>query len=235
MNRSRLVMLALFVSALAVGSVHATTRYAWGTIVSVNWEGNPKGSQWAKFPHFKVQVECSNGFTPEWGEQLIPIINSGRSLRAFILDGKASTAREALVVGRMVTVMDDWIIVVSSTVMGPEAQPGQRDTTTGIRYVSVGHVPGAFEKRSRKGGWSAYKGRGFPLNLMIDVRDGKVVDAYAFTRLAKRPYEPVDSSGWTSMRISPSDEMNGRRRSTVPVLRKSTLWVVDVSLTVVLT
>ena len=47
---------------------------------------------------------------------------------------------------------------------------------------------------------------------------------------------PVEDSGWTSMRIMPSLEMNGRSRNCVPVSRKATAWVVlvrfcDVELT----
>ncbi len=47
---------------------------------------------------------------------------------------------------------------------------------------------------------------------------GKVKPPLTFT-------SPSESSGWTSMRIRPSLEMNGRSRSWVPMSRNSTLCV----------
>ena len=66
--------------------------------------------------------------------------------------------------------------------------------------------------------------------MMFDVTS--VTVSLGRVKLPLTVTSPSESSGWTSIRIMPSRETKGRRRSCTPVCRKSTVCVDDVSVTV---
>jgi len=115
MTKKRFLTATAVSLVVLTASAHATTRYGWGTIVSVDFDGNPEGWGSAKAPHFRFLVECGNQIScGEWGSQLIPY--TGRTRHGpirIILDGKPATPKEALKAGRFVNAMGDRVMVIS--------------------------------------------------------------------------------------------------------------------------
>ena len=184
---------------LTAASLHANTRYGWGTITSIQFEDNPNGHGKGRYPHFRVLIECGNEIEcPEWKEQLVPIHQVGRhGPTVYVLDGKLSTAKEALKVGRMVNVMDNQYMAVSSTVMGPEAVAGKRDPENAIYMVEIGSAQIPYELYDwRSDSWKPVRNPQTKVQLFVDVAGGEVRDAYVVkkTRYLPRTHQEIEKS-----------------------------------------
>jgi len=73
---------------------------------------------------------------------------------------------------------------------------GKREPTTAIYSIDAGVVPGRFETRSKESGnkWKENPDCRPGARLMIDVKDGRIVDAFSIGAF-KRTHDDVDFSG----------------------------------------
>ena len=175
---------------------------AGGTITSIQTEENPQARGQARYPHFRVLIECGNQISArEWSEQLVTIKHVGRhGPRVYILDGKLSTPEEALQVGRMVNIMNDQYIAVSSTVPGPEARAGTRNADSAIYMLKAGSITSKFETYDgKKKHWKEPEESRYEVTVFLDVTAGQISDAFIAGAWGhgriRRPYQPVDASG----------------------------------------
>jgi hypothetical protein len=167
-------MFWLVLLALAPVVASANTRFGFGTVMDVDWEGKRPENKGA--PSFTVFHEFRNLVDGrEFDTRTYRIAEKTRhGDRVYLLDGKPSTARDALQAGRAVTTADnDMVIFVSSTVPGPEAAPGKKEAGEALYFVTTGDS-----------------------QLILDVAGGKIVAGIRIPpRTEAAPWLPADVSG----------------------------------------
>jgi len=163
---------------LVAGPVAASTSMLFGTIVAVDHEKKT----------CNIRTDFFNYTGRGEGSIYCWRYDPARSPKLFILDGRPSTAEQALVVGRAVTLWDGAILIASSDCTGPDADRQGKDPRNGIYEIDLGSR--ALNLVDVRG-----KEKSCDLRLVLDVINGVIAHGVAISAgLSKLPYHEADCS-----------------------------------------
>ena len=166
-----IALLFLFVAATV--PAYGNTRFGFGTIVDVDEDGSRSKS---KKPEFTICYEFHNLAPTRLFQRTTYPLDQPKV--AYFLDGKMATAAEAIKVGRAVCMSNNRAFFWVSS--GPGLHATVTPATASDCWLQLSLKDGfssTVEKHHKKGKKEGMKPYTAPLNLLIDIREGRVVSA----------------------------------------------------------
>lgn len=179
-RRRRIMQRALIACLLALPlcRLPANTRFGFGTIVQVDRTGEHSRKDQ---PSFSVRYAFRN---LKWSSiepvQTYRIEEKTRhGWRVYLLDGKPSTAAEALQVGRAICISDNDMVCRVASTPGPHPLDASATPGNGIYHLDLDKALQAELAKSRRGQIGEFEQRRFDIQVLLDCQDGQVTAATA--------------------------------------------------------
>jgi len=176
-------------------STWANTRFGFGTIVKVDPDGKESRM---KAPHYVVHYEFRNlAWTRVWHNETYPFKGRTRhGWRVYFLDGKPSTAEEAIKVGRAICHSDNDMVMHVSTKPGPYVAGTIGSINDGLARLMLKGAFGATAAKVNRGQVGEMLWVGCDIDLILDLNDKNIRGAAVVQAFHGASDHPIDCSRW---------------------------------------
>ena len=193
------IVIAVACCLLAAGTndCEANTRFGFGTIVTVdhNGEHNRKGN-----PSFTIQYEFKNlKWSSLYPRESFRIKERTRhGWRVYFLDGQPSTAEEALQVGRTICMSNNDMVCQIATTPGPWPLGQKVDPANAIYRLDLKNAFHASLAKVNRGTIGEFEPRSFGIEVVLNIAGGQVTAATAIISGLRGPSDHrLDPADWS--------------------------------------